>query len=418
MCGSGQNPERPETGDHPRTASFNALLEDSAEDLYENAPCGYLSTLLDGEIAKINNTLLEWLGYEREQMVGRMRFPDVLTVGGKLYYETHFSPLLRMRGQLTGVALDLVTAGGERLPVLVTSTIKTGSDGQPLLIRTTVFDARDRRAYERELLRARKEAEAARRSAERERERLQKVLATLQRGLLPPSLPAIPGLDAAAYYHTASPDDLGGDFYDLFPAGPDRWGLFLGDVCGKGPEAAGVTSLARYTLRAAMLHDPDPVAALDVLNTAMYERYTAGDPRFCTVVAGVLVRDPDGSYAVTLAGGGHPFPLRLGADGTAGYVSIAGGLLVGVLPDARFALVTTRLAPGDTLVFYTDGLIEARTGPDDDRYSEEALREFAEGLAPVTARRAVDAITDLLEGFGEGLDDDTAVLAVGVPATP
>jgi sigma-B regulation protein RsbU (phosphoserine phosphatase) len=259
-----------EAGDHPgadgrenSSPAFSALLEDSAEDLYEHAPCGYLSTLLDGTIAKINTTLLGWLGYERDDVVGHRRFSDLLTVGGRLYHETHFAPLLRMQGELGGVAFEMKTATGTRLPVLVTSTLKTGTDGQAQLIRTTVFDASDRRAYERELLRARDEAE-------RERDRVQRLARTLQQTLLPPALSEVPGMEVAAYYHPASADEVGGDFYDLFPLTEDTWGFFLGDVSGKGAAAAVVTSLARYTLRAAAVHDPDPTIALATLNTVLH----------------------------------------------------------------------------------------------------------------------------------------------------
>jgi sigma-B regulation protein RsbU (phosphoserine phosphatase) len=289
MCTSGQGPDSSRPGEETSLeASFSALLEDDVDDLYENAPCGYLSTLLDGKIAKANTTLLTWLGYRREELVGRMRFTDLLTVGGKLYHETHFAPLLSMRGSVNGIALELKAADGTRLPVLVTSTVKTGADGQPLLIRTTVVDARDRRAYEQELLRARREAEAAQEKAERDRERLQNVLAALQKSLLPPSLPPVPGLEAASHYHTASPDHLGGDFYDLLALGDGRWGFFLGNVGGKGPEAAAVTSLTRYTLRVAALHDADPVTVLTTLNTVLHQNYTGGDARYCTVIFGTL----------------------------------------------------------------------------------------------------------------------------------
>jgi sigma-B regulation protein RsbU (phosphoserine phosphatase) len=303
--------------DEAELAQFAALLEDSAEDLYEDAPCGYLSTLLDGRIAKVNTTLLDWLGYTRAQLVGRKRFADLLTVGGKLYHETHFAPLLAMRQQVSGIALELKGTDGRRLPVLVTSIVKTGIDGQPLLIRTTIFDARDRRAYENELLRARRQAES-------ERARLQQVLATLQKSLLPPQLPRMPGLDAAAYYHTASPDQLGGDFYDLFALGDGRWGFFLGDVCGKGPEAAAVTSLTRYTLRAAFLNDADPVHTLTTLNTVLREHYTGNDLRYCTAIAGTVTWEGEGA-AVTLASGGHPPALLLRADGTAETLPTPGG---------------------------------------------------------------------------------------------
>jgi sigma-B regulation protein RsbU (phosphoserine phosphatase) len=415
MCTTGPDPESPGPSDEVSLeASFSALLEDDVNDLYENAPCGYLSTLLDGKIAKANTTLLTWLGYGRDEMVGRMRFTDLLTVGGKLYHETHFAPLLRMQGTINGIALELKASDGARLPVLVTSTVKTGTDGEPLLIRTTLVDARDRRAYEQELLRARREAEAARERAERDRARLQSVLATLQQSLLPPSLPVVPGLEAAAHYHTASPDQLGGDFYDLFALGDGRWGFFLGDVCGKGPEAAAVTSLTRYTLRATALHDANPVAVLESPNTALHQRYTSGDARYCTVIFGTLTPNGD-QFDVTLASGGHPPALVLRADGTADYLHTPGGFLIGVLPDAPFTAATTTLEPGDTLLLYTDGLTEARHGTAGERYGDDALHDFAAGLAPATAGAANTAVTELLHSFGEGLDDDTAVLCLGIP---
>jgi sigma-B regulation protein RsbU (phosphoserine phosphatase) len=404
---SGASPPGSQPGDDQ--AMFSALLEDSAEDLYEHAPCGYLSTTLDGRIAKINRTLLDWLGYESGDLVGRRDFSDLLTVGGRLYHETHFGPLLRMQGQISGIALELKTADGGRLPVLVTSIIRTGSDGQPLLIRTTVFDARDRRTYESELLRARQESD-------RERERLKRLNATLQKTLLPPTLVDVPGLDVAAYYHVASADEVGGDFYDLFPLASGTWGFFLGDVCGKGAAAAAVTSLARYTLRAAAVYDPEPAAVLANLNTVLNHEYNGDDPRFCTVIFGLLTPDGDeGGFQVTLASGGHPPALLMRSDGHADYLPTPGGQLIGVLPDADIATTSVRLDPGDTLFLHTDGLTEAHSVGPDGRYGDEALLEFARELAPTTARDAVAAIRDLLDTFGTGVDDDTAVLAFNVP---
>lgn len=173
-----------------------------------------------------------------------------------------------MQGEISGIALELKSADGTRLPVLVTSTVKTGGDGEPLLIRTTVFDARDRRAYEEELLRAHRESN-------RERERLQQLTTTLQKTLLPSALANVPGLDIAAHYHVASIDEVGGEFYDLFPLAGGSWGMFLGDVCGKGAEAAVVTSLARYTLRAAAVYDPDrPGQARPVRGAGRTDRRT------------------------------------------------------------------------------------------------------------------------------------------------
>ncbi|MFF4345313.1 PP2C family protein-serine/threonine phosphatase [Kitasatospora sp. NPDC001540] len=423
----------PPDGRAATDAAFAALLEDSAEDLYERAPCGYLSTLMDGTVAKINATLLGWLGLERAEVVGRMRFTDLLTVGGKLYHETHYAPLLRMQGQVHGIALEMKVRGGGRLPTLVSSAVKHGEDGEALLIRTTVFDASDRRAYEAQLLRRRQEAEQARAEAERaraqadaalrqaqtDRQRLTEALGVLQKSLLPSALPAVPGLETAVSYHTASPDRLGGDFYDLFPVGDRRWAFFLGDVCGKGPQAASLTSLTRYTLRAAALHDPEPAAALRTLNAVLHEHYTAaGDPRYCTVVYGLLEESADGHVAVKVASGGHPPSLLLRADGRSEFLPTPGGLLVGILPEAPFTTATTVLAPGDTLLLYTDGLTEARTGPTrESLFGDEALLAFAADRAPTTPGRLVEALTGLLKGFGDGLEDDTALLALGVKPT-
>ncbi|MEV5446042.1 MULTISPECIES: SpoIIE family protein phosphatase [unclassified Streptomyces] len=434
MCRAGREPEprdgeeTGDAGDHADAgdgsradaAAFAALLEDSVEDLYESAPCGYLSTLMDGTIAKINTTLLHWLGLDRDAVVGRMRFSDLLTVGGKLYHETHYAPLLRMQGEVSGIAMDVKRADGERIPVMVSSVVKYGTTGQPLLIRTTLFDARDRRAYEKELLSRRQAAEEARKRAEADRARLQEALAVLQQSLLPDTLPPIPGMETAAYYHTASPDRLGGDFYDVFPLGEERFAFFLGDVCGKGPQAAAVTSLTRYTLRAAALHDPDPVAALTTLNQVLHERYAgSGDPRYCTAVFGTLEPGPEpGQVAVRLASGGHPPAVVLRADGTADFLPTPGGLLVGVLPSAPFTSASTVLGPGDTLLLYTDGLTEARTGEDRvGRYGDEGLLAFALDHAGEPPHAVVKALTDVLAGFGDGLDDDTALLALGVTAT-
>ena len=386
-----------------------SLLEDSVEDLYENAPCGYLSTRLDGQITKINTTLLTWLGYTRDQLVGRRYFSDLLTVGGRLYHETHFAPLLAMQGEIGGVALELKAADGTRLPVLVNSAVRTSATGEPMLIRTTIVDARDRRAYEHELLRARQEAEL-------EGQRLALLVTTLQRSLLPPALAPVPGLEAAAHYYFASLNEVGGDFYDLFALGAGRWGLFLGDVCGKGADAAAVTSMIRYTLRAAAVYDPDPATVLRTLNAALHEEYERDLGRFCTAIFGLLSRDGEG-FSLTLASGGHPAPLLIHA-GSAGYHPAGGGPFIGVFDDAVFTATRIRLAPGDTLLLYTDGLTDVRTGAARERYGDEALCELAAGLAPATAASVVTAIIDLLDGYSGGLDDDIAVLALHVPPVP
>jgi signal transduction histidine kinase/CheY-like chemotaxis protein len=134
--------------------------DDDLEDLFENAPCGYVSARPDGRITKVNQTLASWLRRDREQLVGR-RFQDLLNIAGKIYYETHFAPLLRMQGFFNEVALDLVGEGGRVLQVLVNAVERRDAEGRVRFLRITVFNASDRRRYERELLEARRAAELA-----------------------------------------------------------------------------------------------------------------------------------------------------------------------------------------------------------------------------------------------------------------
>ena len=138
-----------------------AVEDEDAEDLYENAPCGYISALPDGTIVKVNQTFLSWTGHRREDLVGRKRFQELLTAGGRIFHETHYAPLLRMQGEVREIAVDIVCATGGRLPALINSVLRKDAEGKPLLTRTTIFNATDRKEYERELLRARQKAEEA-----------------------------------------------------------------------------------------------------------------------------------------------------------------------------------------------------------------------------------------------------------------
>lgn len=374
-------------------------------DFVDHAPCGLLLTEPDGRILFANNTFGRWLGYDPTDLVDR-RFSDLLTVGSRIHYETHFAPLLQMTGSLSGIAAEFLTTERVKLPVFITANVACGTDGRPSALRITVQDASERRSYEKELL-------EARRAADRERERAQVLATTLQRSLVPPSLFPPDGLLAAAHYHTASRDDVGGDFYDLFPMTPQTWGIFLGDVSGKGAAAAAVTSLTRYTLRAAAVNEDDPVAVLRTLDSVLRHEFHSDDPRFCTVIFGVI-RASGRGFDLELAAGGHPPALLLPAHGQAHYVPTTGGQAVGLLKNPRFVSARVHLGAGDTLVMYTDGLTEARTGRDRrfDDYNE--LLDFAQSHTPTTATAIVSATRELLESFGEGLEDDTAVLAVSV----
>ena len=217
---------------------------------------------------------------------------------------------------------------------------------------------------------------------------------TLQQSLLPVELPVIPGIDAAARYRaTGDGNDVGGDFYDLFPTGGRGWTVVMGDVCGKGPDAAAVTALARYTLRAAAMRERLPSRSLKVLNEALLRQ--RDDRRFCTVAYAYL-ETLDVGARVGLACGGHPLPLLLHADGRVEPVGEA-GTLIGVVPDPDLEDRAIALEPGDSLVFYTDGVIEGRGAGEP--FDEVRLAQLvascagrdADAIASAVERAAVDA---------------------------
>jgi PAS domain S-box-containing protein len=135
-----------------------SIAGESAEELYESAPCGYLSTLPDGRIVRVNQTFLKWTGYSRDKLTAA-RFVDLLNVPGRIFHETHYAPLLEMQGFAHEIAFDVVCADGTILPVLVNTSQTRDRSGTPTLRRTTVFNATERRRYERELLEARRRAE-------------------------------------------------------------------------------------------------------------------------------------------------------------------------------------------------------------------------------------------------------------------
>jgi sigma-B regulation protein RsbU (phosphoserine phosphatase) len=379
------------------------FLEESVEDLYEHAPCGYVSALPDGTIVKVNQTFLSWTGFRPEELVGSRRLQDLLTPGGRIFHETHYAPLLRLQGKVREIAVDLVCADGRVLPVLMNSVLKHDEAGRPVLSRTTVFDATERRSYERELLQAK-------RSAEESEGRARLLAETLQRSLIPPAPPQIPGLDVACVYRPAGKgDQVGGDFYDVFETAGGDWVLALGDVCGKGPEAATVTALARYTMRAAAMRSRRPRRVLAMLNEALLRQHTE---RFCTVVY-ARIRNVSGRWRLTVASGGHPAPILVTAAGDVKPLGQAGHLM-GVVDAPELRDADVDLHPEDTVVFYTDGVTEARRG--DEFYGEERLLHLLTSSPAVGATGMAEAIEADVAAFQGGfLRDDVAIVVLQIP---
>jgi serine phosphatase RsbU (regulator of sigma subunit) len=235
---------------------------------------------------------------------------------------------------------------------------------------------------------------------------------TLQASLLPPHLPELPGAELAAAYRPAGDGhQVGGDFYDVFDTEDGAWWLVVGDVCGKGAEAAAVTALARYTIRAAAVRSRAPSEVLRRLADAML-RQDAGQGRFCTIACMRL----DLSQAparLTVSSGGHPLPAVLRRDGRTETIGVAGTLL-GILDDPELYDVVTELERGDLVVAFTDGLTEA--GAPERLWNDADVRDVIRDASDHGVRTIVH---QLLAAALDGVRtprDDVAVLALRLTA--
>ncbi len=235
------------------------------------------------------------------------------------------------------------------------------------------------------------------------------VARALQQTLLPPELPEIPGVDFASRYRPAKSMALvGGDFYDMFEVRPGVWSLIMGDVSGVGPEAAALTGIARYAVRALASQGASPAQILSQLNETLV-RFGLQD-RFCTMLYGEL--RPDGDVLrVKIANGGHPYPLLLRADGWVEELDIHGTLL-GLLNEVTLEERDVELAPGDLLVGYTDGVTEARD-PAGEFFGPDGLANVLVGCAGRPAAWVAQRIElAVLEHQAGVTPDDVAIVVV------
>lgn len=235
----------------------------------------------------------------------------------------------------------------------------------------------------------------------------------LQESLLPPSLPDVPGLEIGARYCAAGEGiEVGGDFYDFFRLGPRSWGFVIGDVSGKGPEAAGVTALARYTARAAALQVRSVKRIFGLLNDALC---SGTDPeRFATLAFARVEVGSASPKKVVLASGGHPLPLVLRADGDVEELGETGTVL-GLVDTIDVHEHTFQMHPGDTLLLFTDGVTEAR-GSDGRLLGGTGLRRLLRSCLGLGADAAAGKISEaVLEYQDQDPRDDLAVVVVRFP---
>ncbi|MFI6759203.1 SpoIIE family protein phosphatase [Micromonospora sp. NPDC050417] len=251
--------------------------------------------------------------------------------------------------------------------------------------------------------------ENARIHAERRR-----VAHTLQQSLLPPVLPVVDGIGfAAEYVPTGDDADVGGDFYDVLPLPDGRWLVVVGDVSGKGVQAAAVTGLVRDVIRV-LVGDGKPLPeALARLNETLVER---GGGRYCTLALAAVEQDHDGRLAVELHLAGHDRPVLVRGNGRTSFVG-TGGTALGLLDSIATPAMTVPMAPGDALIFYTDGVTERRRGRE--LFGLDRLRDAAAPLAGYSADVVAARLRSTAIGFsGETPRDDIAILVLRNDAVP
>ena len=248
--------------------------------------------------------------------------------------------------------------------------------------------------------------------------KLQATARALQKSLVPPTLPDIPGVQLSAHYRSGTAGvDIGGDYYDVFRTAPERWWVVLGDVCGKGPDAAALAGVVRYSLRAIATETTDPAAVLTRLNEVLMAEDWS--PRFTTLVLatfeqpqqlGETAADDEAPLVLHLVSGGHPPAIVRRADGSVAVLDTP-GTLIGLLPTLELTTVDVELRRGDTILLYTDGATEARLATGEEIGQSRLTRLLAKEGSDLTDLCSRIA-RHLVKRAGVGLRDDLALLTM------
>jgi PAS domain S-box-containing protein len=369
----------------------------------------------EGRVVDFNPAAEDTFGYRREEAIGRTvaelvippEMRDEHTAALHRYVETGKGTILNRRLELAAIRAD-----GTTLPVEL--TVARVGTGTPPLFAGFVRDISARMRTEAEVTALLEREHDARVRAEHAERSTRRVANALQRSLLPPHLPAIPGFQLGAAYRAGSEAAVvGGDFYDVFALGPGRWGIAIGDVRGKGPDAASLTALVRYAIRTAAVRETSPGSVLAVVNEAVLRDTPEED--FCTAIYASLVVDGT-APTLRLAVGGHPLPLLATGDDGDRHVATAGraGTLLGAVADPVLHDQEISLQADDVLLFYTDGVVDTRTPGG--RLGEDGLGALLTQCGGLDAAVVASNIEAALAGTEDLSDppqrDDVALLAL------
>jgi PAS domain S-box-containing protein len=370
----------------------------------------------EGRVVDFNPAAEDTFGYRRDDAIGRTVAelvvpPELRQAHGnalRRYVDTGRATILNRRLELMAQCAD-----GSTLPVEL--TVARVGTGVPPLFAGFVRDISTRVRTDTEITALLEREHDARVRAEEAERSTRRVADVLQRSLLPPHLPAIPGMDLSAAYHAGSEASVvGGDFYDVFALGAGRWGIAIGDVRGKGPDAASLTALVRYAIRTAAVRETGPADVLAVVNEALLR--DTGDEDFCTAIYASLGVD-GGTPTLRLAVAGHPLPLlAVGSDGDRRVASAGrAGTVLGAVSDPVLLDEEIALAPHDLLLLYTDGVVECQTprgrlGPDG--LGALLARCAGMGAGAVTSRIEAVIAGDGQLGEPSPQRDDVALLAL------
>lgn len=360
----------------------------------------HLELAPDGTITAVDDAFAAWTGRSGDDLIGTTPFSALLTAGGRIYHETHFLPLLLMQGEVREVAFDIVRTDGTSLAVLVHATLARDTIGAPVRIDVALVDATVRRTYERELQRARRAAEAAEREVRSIAEALQRSL--LQRADLATEVVAV----ATRYRPAVDALEVGGDWHDAFPVDDRTIGVSVGDVVGKGIDAACAMGQLRSALRALGRTGAGPSTVLGQIDG--FVRTVPGALAATTIYAEVDLA----TLRLTYSAAGHPPPIRVPADGPAEVLWGGRSTPVGAPPPGRSrAEGAVVLGPGDRVLLYTDGLCERHDRTPDAGFA--LVAQHAERLRHLPLDDAADELMATHLTY-EDVRDDTCLLLLEV----